>query len=114
MKLNNKGFAISSVLYGILILFIVLTGSYLAVLSAKKNRLDNITKDIENKEGFGTPIDANETLPYTAPYTGKYIFNNDETCFAYISKGTKIENTIILASGTCTPNKITKIYYGGE
>ena len=49
MKLNNKGFAITAVLYGILVLFIFLVGSYLMVLSAKKNRIDDITSQIEDE-----------------------------------------------------------------
>ena len=40
MKLNNKGFAITAVLYGLLILFVVLIGSYLTLLGTKKSRLD--------------------------------------------------------------------------
>ena len=47
MKLNNKGFAISSGLYGLLILFVVLTSTYLAILSSKKNNIDKITEDLE-------------------------------------------------------------------
>ena len=47
MKLNNKGFAITAVLYGLLILFIILVSSYLLVLSAKKDRVDTLVKDIE-------------------------------------------------------------------
>lgn len=47
MKLNNKGFAITSVLYGLLILFVVLTSTYLAMLGAKKNNIDKTTNDIE-------------------------------------------------------------------
>ena len=47
MKLNNKGFAITSVLYGLLILFVVLTIKYLAILSSKKNNIDKITEDLE-------------------------------------------------------------------
>lgn len=47
MKLNNKGFAITSVLYGLLILFVVLTSTYLAILSSKKNNIDRITEDLE-------------------------------------------------------------------
>ena len=47
MKLNNKGFAITSVLYGLLILFVVLTSTYLAILSSKKNNIDKINKDLE-------------------------------------------------------------------
>ena len=45
--LNNKGFAITSVLYGLLILFVVLTSTYLAILSSKKNNIDKITEDLE-------------------------------------------------------------------
>ena len=47
MKLNNKGFAITSVLYGLLILFVVLTSTYWAILSSKKNNIDKITEDLE-------------------------------------------------------------------
>ena len=50
MKLNNKGFAITAVLYGLLILFVFLVGSYLTVLTAKKNRVDKITEEIENQK----------------------------------------------------------------
>lgn len=57
MKLNNKGFAITSVLYGLLILFVVLTSTYLSMLTTKKNNIDKITNDIEeeyyNKEKEG-------------------------------------------------------------
>lgn len=49
MKLNNKGFAITSVLYGLLILFVVLTSTYLAMLGAKKNNIDKTTSDIETE-----------------------------------------------------------------
>lgn len=48
MKLNNKGFAITAVLYGLLILFVVLVSSYLLVLSAKKDRIDDLVNDIES------------------------------------------------------------------
>lgn len=47
MKLNNKGFAITSILYGLLILFVVLTSTYLAILSSKKNNIDKITENLE-------------------------------------------------------------------
>lgn len=48
MKLNNKGFAITAVLYGLLILFVVLVSSYLLVLSAKKKRVETLVNDIED------------------------------------------------------------------
>ena len=49
MKLNNKGFAITAVLYGLLILFVILVGSYLTVLSVRKNRTDNLLNDMEEE-----------------------------------------------------------------
>ena len=52
MKLNNKGFAITAVLYGLLILFVILIGSYLTLLGTKKSRLDIITSDIEKDYEF--------------------------------------------------------------
>ena len=51
MKLNNKGFAITGILYGLLILFALLVGSYLTILTARKNRLDGIVENIENEYG---------------------------------------------------------------
>lgn len=47
MKLNNKGFAITSVLYGLLILFVLLTSTYLTMLTTKKNNIDKVDEDIE-------------------------------------------------------------------
>ena len=49
MKLNRKGFVITAILYGLLLLFVMLVSSYLLVLSARKNRLDNIVKGVEGK-----------------------------------------------------------------
>ena len=46
MRLNNKGFAITAVIYGLLILFVILVSSYMTILSARKNRVDNLEKDI--------------------------------------------------------------------
>lgn len=49
MRLNNRGFAITAVLYGLLILFALLASSYLVVLSAKKDRVEDIVSDIEDE-----------------------------------------------------------------
>ena len=49
MKLNNKGFAITAVLYGLLILFVILVSSYLVVLAAKKERIDYLFNEIESE-----------------------------------------------------------------
>ena len=81
MKLNNKGFAITSVLYGLLILFVVLVGTYLTILSAQKNRVDTLVEGIEENYNSETCVDKpiSKDLCYCfdgdvieAPYTGKY------------------------------------------
>ena len=73
MKLNNKGFAITAVLYGLLILFVILVSSYLLILSSRKNKLDAITKDIENSY-FGidsySDDDSGGTTPSSSGETG--------------------------------------------
>ena len=107
MKLNNKGFAITAVLYGLLILFVVLFGSYLTILGTKKNRIDTITNNIEEKYEFNKSTTGDIIYPYEALYTGKYIFDNG--CSVYLYKGNVYENGDI----TCT-GKLERILYHDE
>lgn len=74
MKLNNKGFAITAVLYGLLILFVLLISSYLLVLSAKKNRVDTITSELEEEYLIDKVLD-NFSFPLTIPADGIYVFS---------------------------------------
>ena len=46
LKLNNKGFAIASILYSIMVLFLVLLLSILGMLGSRKATLDKNKKDI--------------------------------------------------------------------
>lgn len=109
MKLNNKGFAITAVLYGLLILFVILIGSYLTLLGTKKSRLDIIASDIEKDYEFNKEITnpTQPTYPYKAKYTGKYIFENN--CIMYLYKGESYEEDEI----NC-PGKLVKILYHGD
>lgn len=107
MKLNNKGFAITAVLYGLLILFVILIGSYLTILGTKKNRIDNITSDIEKGYEFNKEVSGTITYPYTALYTGKYIF--EDNCFQYLYKGRVYQNSDIKCNGN-----LKKILYHGD
>ena len=110
MKLNNRGFAITSVLYGLLILFVLLTGSYLTLLGTKKSRLDTIASDIENKYDFNITLPINQTItyPYKAPYTGKYTFNNN--CIQYLYNNKEYNTGEI----NCTGNLIEIRCHGSE
>lgn len=48
MLMNNKGFAITTILYGTLIIFLMLMLSMLGILSTYKDRLEML---IENNNG---------------------------------------------------------------
>lgn len=84
MKLNNKGFAITAVLYGLLILFVILVGSYLTVLSVRKSRTDNLLNDMEedylenassNQEENNNPGNETRTI-YTVTLDSGFISND--------------------------------------
>lgn len=49
LKLNNKGFAIASILYSIMVLFLMLLLSILGMLGTRKATLDKNKKDIVNE-----------------------------------------------------------------
>ena len=60
MKLNNKGFAISSVMYSLLILAIALMFGIIAILVSRKMTLDKLKKNAKNdinEEGINTPTE---------------------------------------------------------
>jgi len=130
MKLNNKGFAITSVLYGLLILFVLLVGTYLTILSSKKNRVDNLLSDFDKNNSYTniyTPTSTSITFPYKATYTGKYIFgtesNNELNCITYLYKDKEYNYKDIkfTNSSVCTSTAITEgtiylknIYYEGD
>ena len=96
MKLNNKGFAITAVLYGLLILFVLLVGMYLLVLSAKKNRLDSIFSDLEKEYEINIQLDRFE-FPLIIPEDGIYVFSltdnigNDLECTVRLADADVIE-----------------------
>lgn len=76
MKLNNKGFAITLVLYGTLVLFLLLLVSLLGILSTYKLRLEKIypqqdTDDIQ--------LTCNFTTSFTQSKATVTISVNDET-----------------------------------
>lgn len=94
MKLNNRGFAIIGILYGLLILFVFTISSLLTVMVSKKNRVDKLIEEIEEKEGYNTCFYENngechdtsiEISTIVADYTGKYMFTiNGRKCFTYL------------------------------
>ena len=131
MKLNNKGFAITGILYTVLILFLLVLSSLLLMLTTRINRLikltDNINKEVENKnsidienyDGSGVvnqnmisnPIDGNKY--FITSYRGKYEFvindNNANICYSYLP-----ENTLLSISDGILKYKLPTLDESGN
>ena len=131
MKLNNKGFAITGILYTVLILFLFLLSSLLLMLSTRINRLikltDSINREVENTNiinirdydstssenpnKISNPIDG--TKFFITSYRGKYEFNindnNTNTCYSYLP-----ENTLLSISGGILKYKLPTLDESGN
>ena len=87
MKLNNKGFAITGILYTLFILFLLLLIAILATLRTRRTMLERSTMTIETSyQGNDSDSDnqvkrINNGASPTAPVTGKYIFNISHNFF---------------------------------
>lgn len=99
--LDNKGFAISGMLYTLFALFLIIMFSILAMSNFKRNILIKTTENLEESytlvkvEGIENYLDESMTK-----ITGKYVFKTktstgaDKICTAYLKKGTVIPTEI--------------------
>ena len=62
MKLNNKGFALTSIIYMLIVLFLLLLLLLLANLASRKVVLDKVKYDVKNKLDQGGINASNQTL----------------------------------------------------
>src|SRR5574344_409856 len=77
--MNNKGFAISSIMYGILIVFLLLTFSIMAMLVSRGNTLDKIKDNVMNVI-TGKSVDEEVSMsPLVADWTTMYVNNTSST-----------------------------------
>lgn len=99
--MNNKGFAITGILYTIFILFIMVLLSILAGLNTRKDLLE---KSIMSFEDDYKILEENKVVDIsgynnTALVTGKYVFgssisNGDALiCTKYLKKGDSLEES---------------------
>lgn len=100
-KLNNKGFAITGILYTLFILFLLILVSVLGGLSLKKNMLEQSISSLEDSY-LGTLYDEYDKDNITkAPVDGRYQFTFEEsdgkiiTCYSYLKKGTDLTSDTI-------------------
>lgn len=94
--MNNKGFAITGILYGVLLLFLMVLLSLLYVLVTRINRLTTLNEEVKNVVETKNEITTIENNPtddkpyYITTMRGKYVINiNGNTtadCYAYLPK----------------------------
>lgn len=123
MDMNNKGFAITGILYTLFVLFLLVLLSVLTGLSARKNSLERATQGLE--ESFsGSSKHSSEYITlanqlHIAPVDGKYQFSLrdgelEHICYAYLQKGTDLTSNITLIPNDCNRYsyelELTKIY----
>lgn len=89
-RLNNRGFAITAVLYGLLILFLLLFLGMIRILNTERKRMEKISDEIDKSIVNMKKIDINSSNEiseggiYVTPYRGKYVFNiNGDTSKEY-------------------------------
>lgn len=106
--MNNKGFAITGILYTIFILFIMVLLSILAGLSSRRSLLEKSIMSLEDDYKI-TDANMNNITGTTAPFTGKYIFKSDTTeCTTYLKKGASLDSnsdSVTFIESGCNSNK---------
>ena len=80
MKLNNRGFAITTVLYGTLILFLMLLTSMLGILSTHKVRMEKL---IEEEHGARDIIESGpeSSDPSSGPSSSNRVCIRSVACY---------------------------------
>lgn len=105
MKLNNKGFAISAILYALLILFTLTLISLITGLNSRNRILEKSIETVERKYNWSCkykddPTAQNISEIRTTQYRGKYIFSVDgeisydssNECSTYLEKSIDIRD----------------------
>ena len=101
--MNNKGFAITGILYTIFILFIMVLLSILAGLNTRKKLLEKSIMSFEDDYKV-EELNLQDTSSDTASYTGKYVYSDgSNTCTAYLKKGSSLAlENITFVENDCT------------
>lgn len=95
MKLNNKGFAITTILYGTLILFMLLFVSLLGIMSQYKKNLERLIEETNGARDIVTMtsqnISSGEKICNTDSENKcqnnyrRGFYHIDNTCYKYLS-----------------------------
>ena len=108
--MNNKGFAITGIIYTLFIIFLMVLLSVLSGLRSYQRLMINSIGGLENSfEGIklkGSSYEDNAIgVDGIVNYSGKYVFESGgNKCTTYLEKGTKLNttDTIYYIEGTCS------------
>ena len=102
--LNNKGFAITGILYTLFILFSLVLVSVLAGLSSRLSFLEKSVVSLEDDYKLGEEVSVDVSIS-EAPVDGKYVFTyNGNRCYTYLKKGTDLTylGNLVFTSLSCS------------
>jgi len=120
--MNNKGFAITGIIYGIMLLFILVLTTFLSVLIGNNRRIDALVEGVyetleypEIEVTYDTTTnlfsDSTNEHVYITSNRGLYKFSNHNNCRVYLPKNTVIiTKTLRDQSGTLSDDEKT-LYY---
>ena len=101
MKLNNKGFALTSIIYMLIVLFLLLLLLILSNLASRKVVLDKLKYDVKNKFGQGGIVasvgrTAGEIISTSIVNSGDGLYASTIDSRRYIYRGSNPNNYIKL------------------
>lgn len=114
--MNNKGFAITGIIYTLFILFLMILLTVLAGLSSYQRLMVNSTRSLENSfegEEISDVVNSDKfdviKNDRKAYYLGKYIFELDNglECSAYLKKDTNFNGANTAKSFSETVEKLS-------
>ncbi len=116
MKLNNKGFAISSIMYIILVMAILIITITLSVLSSRKLVLDKLRSEVSNKINQDIELSYKDTLKAIKVATQSYIDSGhsiDDTYVASVSiDNLKVNNYLNISDKVLNYYNLNDKYVG--
>lgn len=122
--MNNRGFAITGIIYTLFILFLMILLTVITGLNSFQKLIINSTENFATTFE-GREIELTELIKIKesgiAPYSGKYHFKITTTsgttfnnCFSYLTKGTNFNDKVIFSPNECNNDisqlELTAIY----
>ena len=115
MKLNNKGFALTSIIYMLIVLFLMIMLLVLANLATRKVVLDKMKNDVKTNLNQGGSINSQD-LPYQNITSGIY-YETLELAFKHAKTGDTIKvlkDVEDISNPTLDQNKNVKLDIAGN